>query len=1217
MNHLLDPLTFPLQGSRLIEASAGTGKTWTIAALYLRLVLGHGDARSAFGRPLLPAEILVMTFTRAATRELSDRIRQRLVEAAHYFRGQDRQEADPYLEKLLDDYRADPVMREQAAHRLMLAAEAMDDSAVFTIDAWCQRMLREHAFDSGALFDEELVESERALRAQAVRDYWRHHVYALSPEHFDRVHACWPHLPRFEKDVRDLVGRAHLIDDVRCDQTLSTILSGASQRIQEKGPDKTEWAALAAEMEAWFTRNRSVIRENIYKQPTVDAFFAALHEWTNDPDQILPGAGFYTNKAHAKWDREKLTGALKRQPDTPPPAGFFRVADLERQLKALPKLSHFVLAHAAGVIADRVRTLKVQARKFGFDDMLLRLKTALEGENGAALRKRILARYPVAMIDEFQDTSPNQYAIFDMLYDVAANDAQTGLFLIGDPKQAIYGFRGADIHSYLAARRATEGRHYWLATNFRSTTGIVEAVNQLFAHAEGRQGGDGHPRGAFGFRVGQDNPLPFQEVGAKGRQEQLQREGRTLAPMTVWAGAAAGYENRPDMQAAFARACAGHIVTLLNDPSAGFASPAGMRRLVPADIAILVRDRYEAAVLQKQLRVRGVSSVYLSDKDSVFQSEEAPDVLRWLQAVADPLDASLVRSALATRTADLPLAELAALTTDDLALEARVEQLKALKQVWQRSGVLAMLRRLLHGLCLPARLVGRPGGERTLTNLLHLAELLQHESQHLDGEQGLVRWLGEQIDSSLETGNEHILRLESDAQLVKLVTVHASKGLEYPLVFLPFAAACKPVSAKAKRKPVFVEYFDANGARRRIDFSGAAQVYELADKARLEEDIRLLYVALTRARHAVWIGVADVNQGLPQSAFGYLANGGAPVLPGELMPTLRQMAGGCRHIEVVDVPEAPDETALSRAEALVPLRPAQDYDGEFERSWTVASYSSLTRSLGQSRAPATRAEQKMLEEEGPGAPAVPTQPAPWHRFPRGALPGQFVHELLEWMHDGSFAQVDQARYREQLMARCARSTWQGWQEELADWLLQLVRTALPPLGVPLAGLGQTLAETEFWMPAASLRTAELDCLCRTHILPHLARGALSERQLTGMLHGFIDLVFEHDGRYWILDYKSTALGRDDGAYHTAALQAALVDKRYEVQGMIYLLALHRMLKTRLGTAYDPARQLGGAMFLFLRGIGNTETRGCCTVVPDPALLEALDRLLPAPHMEYA
>jgi exodeoxyribonuclease V beta subunit len=784
--------------------------------------------------------------------------------------------------------------------------------------------------------------------------------------------------------------------------------------------------------------------------------------------------------------------------------------------------------------------------------------------------------------------------------------------LIGDPKQAIYGFRGADIHSYLAARQATEGRHYWLARNFRSTDELVKAVNQLFVHAEGGAGKPGHPKGAFGFRNGEQNELPFQAVAAQGREDRLLCGGQRVPAMTVWAGSPEGYEKYEAMQGQYARACAEHIVTLLNDASAGFEGPDGWTRLAPADIAILVKDRYEAAAVQHALHKRAVPSVYLSDSDSVFQSAEAADVLRWLQAVANPLDAILVRAALASGTADLPLAELATLTADDLAWEARVEKLKTLKQVWQRHGVLAMLRRLLHELCLPERLLVKHGGERRLTNLLHLAELLQRESQHLDGEQGLVRWLGEQIESSLETGEEHILRLESDAQLVKIVTIHKSKGLEYPLVYLPFAAACRPVTT-AKRS--YLEYQDPHAGVRKIDFSLSSEVCALADQARLDEDIRLLYVALTRARHALWIGVADVKGSCSASAFGYITNGGATLAPADLKAALQNMAGDCPHVALRDVPTEIPTSLLSRVAALAPLRPAQEYSGEFERTWTVASYSSITKNLTTARAPRTAAEQKMLEESGTSTGSEPVHAASWHRFPRGALPGQFVHEQLEWMLDEGFENAEQAAYREQLLSRCARSPWQGWTEELAEWLIRIVRTPLPLLQAPLAAVRHGRAETEFWMPVDRLPLTELDHLCQTHLLPHLSRAMLSERQLTGMLHGFIDLVFEHEGRYWILDYKSTALGNDDSAYHAAALQAALVEKRYEVQGMIYLLALHRLLKARLGAAYDPQRQLGGALFFFLRGIGNPVTRGCCPLTPDIALLEALDRLLPAAQLE--
>lgn len=1214
MSHPLNPLSFPLHGTRLIEASAGTGKTWTIAALYVRLVLGHGDAQSGLGRPLQPAEILVMTFTKAATRELSDRIRERLVEAAQFFRGAPAHEADPYLAALLDEYRGDPAGREQAAYRLALAAEAMDESAVSTIDAWCYRMLGEHAFDSGALFDEELVESERALYGVALRDYWRSHVYALSSEQFDVVHGCWRDLGSFDQALCDLVERASLIEDGHPGKPLSEVLTIGSQHILQQCPDRQAWAEHTRLMEAWFRQHQGRINGTIYKKTTVDHFFAALQEWVQTETQARPGAGFYANDAWAKWGIDKLLGALRGAPDTPVPAGFAQLPELKRQLDAVPEIVPFVLAHAACAIAARMQELKAAARAFGFADMLARLKQALEGENGAALRSRILARYPIAMIDEFQDTSPDQYAIFDMLYKVSGNDADTGLFLIGDPKQAIYGFRGADIHSYLAARRATEGRHYWLSRNFRSTTPLVTAVNRLFAHAEGQGGQPGHPKGAFGFRDGEHNALPFLPVEAKGRDERLVRAGASVPAMTIWAGAADGYKNAASMQSAFAKSCAEQIVALLNDDSAGLHSAHGMRRLAPADFAILIKNRFEAGVVQRALRARGVPSVYLSDSDSVFESGEAADVLRWLQAVADPLNAALVRCALATRTAGMPLAALAELTTDDLVWESRVEQLKSLKIVWQRYGVLAMLRRFLHELELPSRLLGRHGGERSLTNLLHLAELLQRESQYLDGEQGLIRWLGEQIQSSVEAGQEHILRLESDAQLVKIVTIHKSKGLEYPLVFLPFAAAFRPVTTT---KRTYLEYMDREAGCRKIEFDLSAEVRAIADQARLEEDIRLLYVALTRARHGVWIGVADVGGKCHQSAFGYLAAGGMPLPPAELKAALARMSSGCEHIDVVDVPVPAAETSLSLAGQLPPLRQPHEFHAKFERNWTVASYSSIVKSIGKARSPATQAEQKMSEVIDTAAAPGVTEPGPWHRFPRGALPGLFIHEMLEWMMDEGLEQVDQPSYREQLRARCARSAWQGWQDEVADWIIHTAGTTLPPVGTSLSGLHRARAETEFWLPTAGLQTAELDRLCQTHLLPGLARPALSERQLTGMLHGFIDLMFEHEGRYWILDYKSNALGDDDSAYHPGALQAVVADKRYEVQGVIYLLALHRMLKSRLGASYDPARQLGGAVFLFLRGVGNPATRGCCTLVADLDLLEKLDHLLPTAQLESA
>ncbi|MEW9899042.1 exodeoxyribonuclease V subunit beta [Chitinivorax sp. PXF-14] len=1213
MSHILEPLVFPLHGSRLIEASAGTGKTWTIAALYLRLVLGHGDEQ-AFARPLLPADILVMTFTRAATRELSDRIRARLVEAAKCFRGEAQAEGDAFLAALIDAY-PPGTPRLQAAYRLTLAAEAMDDAAIFTIDAWCQRMLREHAFDSGNLFDEALLSDQTALFDDAVRDYWRQQVYRLDGPALAALLQCWSDLGALAQATRHLVNHAGELAPP--EMPLAPLINGFRREQQAALAQlKHGWVERAGRMQAWLTAqladNPKCFNGTKLKLERALGWFDALRSWAADPAQTRPELN------DTAWNRlapDGLLDACSKGVSLAVPADFDAVSTLQAALAALPELKPLLLAHASHRIAARMAELKRWGRQFGFADMLERLRAALEGPHGAALRTRIVGQFPVALIDEFQDTSPAQYRLFDLLYRVADNEPAHALLLIGDPKQSIYGFRGADIHSYLAARRATSGRHYVLDTNFRSTGPLVAAVNRVFLHAEGADGRPGHAAGAFRFRRDGDNPLPYEAVQARGRAERL-CDGQGEQPaLTLWQAPADDLK-ADDYRRLFAARCAEHIVQQLNDAAVGFrrdAPDAAFTRLKPADIAVLVRDRNEAQAVRRALQQRGVASVYLSDKESVMEGQEAADLLRWLQAVANPLDGRLARAAFATPSADLPLPTLAALASDDHAWEARVEQLKALHLSWQRQGVLAMLRRLIHELDLPARLLATPGGERRLTNLLHLAELLQGASQQLDGEQALIRWLAEQIESGGEAGDERILRLESDAELVKVITVHKSKGLEYPLVYLPFAVTARPVE---RRNRSFVDYVDATG-QRRLDLALSEPAMAAAESARLAEDLRLLYVALTRPRHALWLGIAALparrkgENRLHESALGYLLTGGAALAAGQLAAALDALRGGNPHIAIETVSRDVGHTMLSRIEARPPLIDAPVYRADFERDWGIGSFSALTRAMATPvhalPVPIHALQQKLMDAEI-ATPAPTADEAPWHRFPRGALPGNFLHEQLEWLGHEGFASVHAPAFDVRLAARCERAGWEHRQEDVIAWIKQVAVTPLPPLGAALSDIRHAVPEMEFWFPADGLDAAELDRLCHGKLLDGRRRPALPVRKLQGMLKGYIDLVFEHEGRYWVIDYKSNALGAGDADYHASALADAMAAHRYEVQGALYLLALHRLLKNRLGAHYDPARQLGGAMFLFLRGIAGP-THGCHLLPADTALLDALDSLM--------
>lgn len=1206
----LDVLKVPLRGSRLIEASAGTGKTWTIAALYLRLVLGHGSDKGGFGRELAPAEILVLTFTRAATRELSDRIRRRLLEAAHAFRNDDESALhDGLLHGLLCAYPSGP-SRRRAALRLSTAAESMDDAAIHTIDAWCQRMLREHAFDSGSLFDEELMADEQAMVKDAVQDHWRRQVYPLSAASLDAVLKVWPHVDQLHSDVREFLRRRHDFPDdgpVDADESLASLVH---RHVESQAADlaslKEGWEARFEGMRRWLLAqlDRPDCPFDKRKLPLrfVTAWLDALTAWSVDSQQITPDISV------SAWKRlrgDGLREAVKTGVELDIPEAFEAFAELHVALARLPQLAPRLRLHAALNVERRLATLKQQSGVFGFDDLLHRLDAALRGPNGERLRARMLAQYPVALIDEFQDTSPLQSRIFDSLYRLADDDPSTAVFLIGDPKQSIYGFRGADIYSYLQARRSTEGRHEVLGTNHRSTHAMVDAVNRLFLHAESRAG-----EGAFMFRSPAQDTLPFVPVAAKGRAERfVTAAGPVIALTWCFDGEP---RNKTGVVRVFAARCAERIVELLNDPQAGFAGPgARFTRVRPADIAVLVRDRREAEAVRMELRRRHVASVYLSDKHSVFASREAHDLMRWLRAVAEPMDGRLARAALATATVGLSIDDLAALAHDDAAFEARGDQFRQLHQAWLGQGVLTMLRQTLHLLSLPARWLREPDGERRLTNFLHLAELLQNASAQLEGEQALIRWLALQLENRSAALDEQVVRLESDADLVQVVTVHKSKGLEYPIVFLPFACAAKPV--QARHTPLVVRVDD--DGRRRLQIQVDEDDLLGADRERQREDLRLLYVALTRARHAVWAGVGIILAGRKKendvhlSALGYLLTGPDKVQPDAVGQALERLSHQSDSMRLLAPGDDTRVTRLHNQDVESPLKARAPYVADFERRWAIGSFSGLVRDIAvaplRTLTAAVR-EDELLSDAEASLPVAAMSNAPWHTFPRGAVPGNFLHDQLECVAADDFALDTSPVLQQQLLRRCERQGWGARKDEVLAWLRQVTTRVLPPLNAPLADLSTHLPEMEFWLPSDSLSAARVDALCRQHLLGGRPRPALPARELHGLLMGFADLVFEHEGRYWVLDYKSNYLGGRDADYDTDALAAAMAAHRYDVQAGIYLLALHRLLRQRLGDDYRPQVQLGGALYLFLRGIQGPQA-GCHVVPPDLAFLDALER----------
>jgi exodeoxyribonuclease V beta subunit len=757
---------------------------------------------------------------------------------------------------------------------------------------------------------------------------------------------------------------------------------------------------------------------------------------------------------------------------------------------------------------------------------------------------------------------------------------------------------------------------------------MVKAVNHVFERAEVRELG----RGAFLFREKNgDNPVPFLPVDAQGRKETLQINDQTVPALNVWHLSSEQPLSGAVYRQQLAAACASEITALLNggqQGQVGFARDGNLKGLRPADIAILVRDGKEAQAVRAELSARGVRSVYLSDKDSVFAAQEARDLLTWLKACAEPDVERPLRAALASITLNLSLTELEQLNQDELAWESRVMQFRGYRELWRKQGVLPMLRRLLHDFRLPQALIARNDGERVLTNLLHLSELLQQAAAELDGEQALIRHLSEHLALSGQAGEEQILRLESDEQLVKVVTIHKSKGLEYPLVFLPFICSAKPVDGS--RLPL--HYHDAEG-NARVTLKPTAELIALADDERLAEDLRLLYVALTRAQHACWLGVTDLKRGsnnasvLHLSALGYLLGGGAPLVESQgLRRWLEDLQQDCPAVACAELPPATAEQyqpLQNPAALLAPLLPKR----KASENWWIASYSALrmgdTLGVGSDEAPETPQAQKLFDDErlDQARNDVLAGGADIHRFPRGPNPGTFLHGLLEWAGSEGFCASPQA-VEDAIARRCNRRGWEGWITTLSDWLQHLLKSPLP-LGsdqppVTLEQLSQYQVEMEFWFASHKVDVLKLDALVCQYTHGGVARLAAEPVTLNGMFKGFIDLTFEHEGRYYVADYKSNWLGTDDAAYTAQAMEQSILDNRYDLQYVLYLLALHRQLKARLAD-YDYDRHVGGAVYLFLRGT-RAPGQGVYFARPPRTLIEQLDRLFqgkPEPKAEPA
>jgi len=1203
-----DLLNAPLEGINLIEASAGTGKTYNIEGLYVRLILEM---------QLRVDQILVLTFTNAATEELKDRIRNKLVRAKEAF-GQGTS-TDPFIAALTNKF-PDAQAAELRLHDSLID---FDQAAIYTIHGFCQRVLHENAFETQNLFDTELVTDQSHLMQEVVDDFWRKTFYQ-APLELISFALNRKNGPDY---FSQLLGRLKT-PYIKIVPTLAEPALGALPFYRSSlGAAKNAW--LAARQAVARALTDPALNANIYGSPKpaknhpelsqremqVRTLIEAMDNLA-DPMSI----GFPLFKNFERFTTTKLAKSTKKN-HIPPEHDFFDLCDdlfkLEAQLNAeLETYLVFLKTQFVAFALPELHKKKIEQNIKYFDDLLITLVEALQSKNGKVLVNAIRQKYNAALVDEFQDTDNTQYQILTRLF-----SHQTSLlFMIGDPKQAIYSFRGADIFSYMQAARSAAAK-FTLTENWRSQPNLITAVNTIF----------GNNKAPFVF-----GEIPF-AAGQPARQPANQNQSSN-PPLTLWyleaERFAAGKKliNKGDAIQHIADAVGAEIARLTSESAP----------VAPGEIAVLVRTNDQAQLIKNILSSRNVPSVLYST-GNIFDTREAYEVQKVLKAIADPADIAHLKAALTTDIMGL-LAE--DLIFDDLEsprLDIRLVRFREYHRVWDRYDFIRMFRFFLAREQVRGRLLGLPDGERRLTNVLHLTEVLHRRSMDKNaGITDLLKWLAEQRDPRTPRLEEYQLRLESDEKAVKIVTIHKSKGLEYPIVFCPFGWEKSLI-----RNEEFTFHDIDDDRRLTIDLGSSAR-YEhaaLAQNEILSENLRLLYVALTRAKERCYLVWGRINTA-ETSALAYLLHcdinfqSGIPAedftqhtkeqftakTDAEFVDDLRRLASRSQNsirVEPLPLPTGLDPGIEPQTEIKIPCF-SRKFNGKIDYSWKISSYSSLVSAgLPDVDLPDRDVARNAFE---PDKNAPSPEPGPERSrddssiftFPKGARAGIFFHDILEHY---DFATTNPEELPQLVAKKLQQHGFdQTWQETVCRTLTNVVSIALHPdlatLKLSSIRMTQRVNEMEFYFPINQLSPRNLSKIFRlgsqTEELNDFSGNLekLEFRPLRGFMKGYIDLVFQHEGRFYLVDWKSNYLGPTFDDYDQIHLSQTMQIDLYTLQYHLYTLALHQYLRCQK-SGYRYEDNFGGIFYVFIRGVDNTRSPGSGIFydLPDPEIIHRLGRTL--------
>lgn len=1166
-----DYRTIPLQGKHLVEASAGTGKTYSLALIFLRLIL----------QGVLPEKILVVTFTNAATAELKDRIRKFLRQSLSAANGCAVTDKD--ITDLINQ--ADPAGIQDKIQAIL---DHFDELSIHTIHSFCHRVLNDYPFETDSFFNLELLKDDSDLLKEVIHDFFRIWIYPENPLISLKKHTIsyYKELLKLKLQnpnaIIDLGIRLGTIEQAKARLTQADECFKDYIRLHGKAICLEVMPILA------FRRKPSEIQTLHALCDTLQNF--ADHDWFST-DFIEDISIFSKLRKLVSFPKGLSFDSLSLETRIM----VDRVEELIVVLDQVMIQLDYVFLDFSREHLDHAMN---QKQVMTFDDTLVRLRRALRDKAySERITHTLQQRFKVALIDEFQDTDPVQAEIVTTIF---LDNSQSSCYLIGDPKQAIYGFRGADVYAYLNLSQQSWINQYTMQINYRSTPGMIQAVEKVFSRPD---------------PFATEELIHFTEVKPSDQitNQRFMMADRPAVPLVVWhlvpEKLENGYRDKKNekIRSGVIQNYLAELITFeirhLLDVRNGYRIDGNS--VQPHDIAILVRKGKEAIACKRNLEQHHIPAT-IDNSDSVFQSWETQEIRIIMDSVLRHNSLAGIKGVyLLDCMADyasgkifgenqdgLSMAD--GLNLNEILLETLLDRFKTYYRVWCQFGCWKMFNQIMTDFQIRPNLLSYPDGERRLTNWIQIIELLQtEETEHHLLPMEIYRRMNEWIIEDQVSPDEHEIRLESDEDAVRIMTIHKSKGLEFPIVFSPFLYHCsiglKKIFGINHQKPSAEEQ-DGHAYQTHIYLLKNGSTENVSAKQALEDNLRLAYVAMTRAKYRFYTAWGQFNtKGV--SALDYLLGYSVDRNGNEISEyspeAVNRLAESPDLFQVVDDFSYLSDTGRDFIPAWssqsVPFLPARLFNRQMNTGWKVTSYSALAAGLRPSHSESDRDILRGISSEQSGF--HPDTPLDFFAFPRGSHAGTACHEIFENI---DFQQTDHTETIREVLQR----NGYGYPSS-HDWMpafQTMLRHVLShPLGNPdrsfrLMDISQhdRLSEISFCFP--------LQRVPKGFFIPreNLDTGQFEHSDHTetveGFVHGFIDLVFHYHEHYYLVDWKSNYFGDRYDDYNLERMEEEMNKSGYILQYHLYTVALNSYLRRCLGRKYNYQTHFGGVFYLFIRGI---------------------------------